>query len=92
MTQSELKQRLYNLVRDYFGNASITWGKVKAVSPNVPQVVLNMGGITRHYMPITRQNNGVNVNGYPSKTTLQVDLYTKGAATGGDPGRRHCGV
>jgi len=86
MTQNELKQTLYNLVAEYFAGASITWGKVKAVSPNVPQVVLSMGGITRRYLPITRNANGVPVNGYPSQTTLQVDLYTKGAATSTEPG------
>ena len=86
MTQNELKRTLYNLVAEYFAGASITWGKVKAVSPNVPQVVLSMGGISRRYLPITRSANGVPVNGYPSQTTLQVDLYTKGAATNNDPG------
>jgi len=86
MTPNELKQTLYNLVAEYFAGATITWGKVKAVSPNVPQVVLNMGGITRPYLPITRNVSGILVNGYPSQTTLQVDLYTKGAATKTDPG------
>ena len=86
MTQNELKQRLYDLVRFYFGGATITWGKVKAVSPNVPQVVLNMGAVVRHYHPITQSVEGVAVNSYPSQTTLQIDLYTKGAPTSTEPG------
>jgi len=86
MTQSELKQKLYDLVGEYFGGATVTWGKVKAVSPNVPQVVLNMGAINRPYQPIKRIAGDVLVNSYPSRTTLQVDLYTKGAPTSTDPG------
>jgi len=79
MTQSELKQKLYDLVREYFGKASVIWGKVKVVSPAPPQIVLNMGAVTRHYLPIVKWADGVIVNGFPSKTTLQIDLYTKGA-------------
>ena len=86
MTQNELKDRLNSLVREYFGGAAVSWGKVKSVSPNVPQVVLNMGPVNRHYLPIIGHVSGVLTNGYPSKTTLQVDLYTKGAATSADPG------
>jgi hypothetical protein len=85
MTQSELKRKLCELVESYFGSATVTWGKTRAVSPNVPQVVLNMGTVTRPYQPITRSVDGVPVNEYPSKTTVQIDLYTKGAPTSGDP-------
>jgi hypothetical protein len=81
-----LKQKLYDLVRDYFGKATVIWGKVKVVSPAAPQIVLNMSGVTRHYSPITKWANGVLVLGYPSKTTLQVDLYTKGAPLQAAPG------
>jgi len=85
VTYKELRQTLYNLVNEYFGTATITWGKVKAVSPNVPQVVLNLEGISRNYQPIRGQVQGVLVNTYPSQTVLQVDLYTKGAPTSSDP-------
>jgi hypothetical protein len=77
---------MYDLVAEYFGGATITWGKVKGVSPNVPQVVLNMGTVTRSYQPITQHVGEVLVQSYPSKTTLQVDLYTKGAPSNTDPG------
>ena len=86
MTQSELKRKLADLVREYFGGAAISWGKVKAVNPHVPQIVLNMGAVTRPYQPIKQKVGGVIVHAYPSRTTLQVDLYTKGAATNTDPG------
>ena len=80
MTQSELKAKVYSLVREYFGGATVTWGMTKGVSPSVPQVVLNMGAINRHYQPLTGQVGGVAMACYPSQTVLQIDLYTKGAA------------
>ena len=86
MMQSELKKKLEALISEYFGGATVTWGKTKGVSPNVPQVVLIMGGISRHYHPINQSVGGVTVNSYPSRTTLQVDLYTKGEATNTAPG------
>ena len=86
MTQNELKQKLYDLVSEYFGSATVMWGKVRVVNPAVPQIVLTMGAVIRHYAPITRWANGVLVNGYPSNTKLQVDLYTKGAPIQTSPG------
>lgn len=84
MTQNELKQLLYELISEYFSGASITWSKVKSVIPGSPQVVLNMGVITRTYRPFRQNVKGVFVDSYPSKTTLQIDLYTKGAAVNTD--------
>jgi len=78
MTQRELKQKLYELVSSYFGGAVVLWGKAGAVNPCSPLVVLNMGDIIRPYQPITRIVKGVPVNSYPSQTTVQIDLYTKG--------------
>ena len=86
MTQSELKQKLYDLVSEYFRSAAVIWGKVKTVNPSVPLIVLNFGAVNRHYLPLTQNVNGVLVNGYPSRTTLQIDLYTKGAAINTSPG------
>jgi len=78
VNHGELKNALLVLVSTFFVGATVSWGKVKAVSSKVPQIVLSMGGINRHYQPITQSVNGVPINVYASKTTLQVDLYTKG--------------
>jgi hypothetical protein len=86
MIQSELKRKLHDLVRAYFGGADIEWGKVKSVNPMEPLITLTMGSIVRTYQPITQVVNGVPINCYPSKTTLQVDLYTKGAKTTNESG------
>lgn len=79
MTQSELKQKLYDLASSYFGGATVVWGRVKLVRPQSPLIALTMGSIIRPYQPITQTVNGVPINCYPSKTTVQVDLFTKGA-------------
>lgn len=81
MTHSELKRLLEKLVSTYFGGTDPVWGMVKSVNPSVPLVVLNLGSIIRHYQPINLNSNGVPVGVYPSKTTLQIDLYTKGRQT-----------
>ena len=85
MTQSELKQKMYDLVTEYFGGATVTWGKVRLVSPGVPQVVLTTLPAVRTYHPVTVTPDGVPVNCWPSKITLQVDLYTKGRSLNDEP-------
>lgn len=84
MTQRELKQNLYELVCTYFGGAKVVWGRGKKVRGGEPMVVLYMGSVERPYQPITKNNCGVPVNCYPSKTTLQIDLYTKGDSLSND--------
>lgn len=85
MTQSELKENLYELVETYFGGANVVWGMTGAVNPNNPMVSLTMGDIIRHYQPIKQNADGVPVYVYPSTTRLQVDLFTKGAKTTDEP-------
>ena len=84
MTQSELKQKMFDLVSEYFGGAVVTWGKVRLVSPGVPQVVLTTLPVVRSYHPVTMNAEGVLVNCWPSKIALQVDLYTKGRSLNSD--------
>ncbi len=79
MNIGELKKKLYELTALYFKGASVVWGSTRTVKPNAPLVVLNIGGITRPYQPVTQTVNGILRDGYPSKTVLQIDLYTKGA-------------
>jgi hypothetical protein len=60
----------------------------RSVNPNVPQISLTMGSITRAYQPIRRTLDGVVVDAYPSQTTLQVDLFTRGRRNDDEPGVR----
>ena len=81
MTYRQLRVALEKLVGSYFGTATIMWGKVKAVAPHTPLILLNLGDINRHYLPINETVNGVPLQVYASTTRLQVDLYTKGLPT-----------
>ncbi|MDR1687275.1 MAG: hypothetical protein LBS21_01525 [Clostridiales bacterium] len=78
MTQRQLKEKLYRLAETYFRGATIVWGKVKKVKPNSPLIVLTAGSVVSTYQSITETAKGIPVTCKPSKTTLQVDLYTKG--------------
>ena len=90
MTQRELKKRLYDLVGEYFADlkeqGNIVWAKSKPVNPNSPMVALTMGPIIRPYRPTRKYVDGIVYDFYPSKTTLKVDLSTKGAPTSTEPG------
>ena len=79
MTHSELKAKICELVKSYFGGATITWSMTGAVRGKAPLVVLDLGDIVRPYQPLRLNKNGIPVDVYPSAVTLQVDLFTKGA-------------
>ena len=81
MTQNTLKDKLHKLVGFYFSEdngVTVVWGKSKAVRAKGAQITLTMLDIIRPYQPINDMINGVPVSYYPSKTTLQVDLFTRG--------------
>ena len=78
MTQTELKQKLYELVSLYFGGATIVWGMTNAVQSKAPLITLRMGNISRPYQPIRQNKDGISADYYPSKTTIQIDLFTSG--------------
>ena len=86
MTHGELKAAIEKLVSSYFGTASVVWGSVRGVKPTSPLIVLNLGAIRRHYLPIRVGVQGVPTDSYASTTTLQVDLYTQGKRVGEIPG------
>lgn len=81
VTQRELKQKLEELVSTYFAGITVVWGKTKAARSLSPLIVLTTGTVSRPYQPIKQMANDVPINYYPSNTTVQVDLYTKGAKT-----------
>ena len=80
MTQGQLKRALFELVTLYFGEdlVEVSWGMTKRVASGAPSVVLSMGDVARSYHPVESIAAGVAVQAYPSATTLQVDLYTRG--------------
>lgn len=86
MTQGELKAKLNELVRTYFAGATVRWGKTKGTAPNAPLVVLRMGTVMRKVHAVAHIADGVPFSSHPSKTTLQVDLFTAGAPRETEPG------
>ena len=89
MTQRELKQKLYDLTGEYFNalkiQGNIVWGMTKPVNPNSPMVALTTGPINRNERRNRLYFDGIVVDRWPSKTMLQVDLFTKGAPTSDAP-------
>ena len=87
--QSELKEKLYDLVATYFATldakGNIVWGKTKPVKPNSPMVSLSLAQVQRPYRPARQYVDGVIRDSYPSSTILRVDLFTKGAPTTDKP-------
>ena len=90
MTQREVKDKLYDLVAEYFAlldeRGNIIWGRSKPVHPGSPMVALDMTNIRRPYRPARRYVDGVPLDSYPSSTILSVDLFTKGAPVSDEPG------
>ena len=90
MTTREVKQKLHDLVAEYFvllkDEGNIVWGKTKPVNPGAPMVALSMTDITGPSLPARRYIDGVPHDSYPSKRMLKVDLFTKGAPTSDEPG------
>ena len=88
MTQSELKEKLYDLVAVYFASldpGNIVWGKTKPLKPNSPMVSLGLAQVQRPYRPARQYVDGVIPDSYPSSTILRIDLFTKGAPTTDKP-------
>ena len=90
MNQREVKQKLYELVAEYFAllkaRGSIVWGKTKPVNPNSPMIALTTSDVVRPSRPNRRYIDGIPHDSYPSKTMLRVNLYTKGAQTSTEEG------
>jgi hypothetical protein len=79
LNQRELKNHLYELVSTYFAGATVIWAQTNTVKPPAALVTLKTGLITRTLYPIMEVRNGVSCGYYPSKTALEINLFTKGA-------------
>jgi len=86
MTEREMKALFLSLVKTYFGKADVIWGRSKIVHPVHPVVCLMAGPLVRNYLPVTLQADGIPINCYPTKVTVQIDLFTKGAMLSDDDG------
>jgi hypothetical protein len=80
VTIDKLKTVLYERIRAYWSGATVVWGATNKVKPAAPLVVLRLGTVIRTVQPVQQLINGIVFSAYPSATTLQVDLFTKGKA------------
>ncbi len=86
MTMREAKEKIYELVCEYFGNATVAWGKTKSVRPGSPLVSITTGNLTRTYHPVKNDIDGIPVFSYASSFPLQLDLFTKGTPVNDEDG------
>ena len=79
MTELEMKRKLYDLIQGYFGgDTTVAWGRSKKVKPLSRLVVLRTIALRRNWHAASETNTGVNIDYYPSTTTIQIDLFSNG--------------
>lgn len=80
MKINELKEILYNIVKEYFAEANVVWGKIGGVKMPDPLVVLTTGAVTRELFPVTDIINGEVMNYFPSSMTLEINYFPEVAS------------
>lgn len=78
MTLNELQEHLIDIASEYFSGTAVIWAQEKAVKPTPALVTLRTGNVSRPLQPITEVIDGVPCGYYPSRVTLEVNLFTKG--------------
>lgn len=79
MNLKDLRENLRLLTEEYFAAANVVYGETNMVKPKKALVTLKTGSVSRTLQPITEVIDGVPVGCYPSRTVLEVNLFTKGA-------------
>ena len=82
MTLQQLKDCLYDVVAKYFAKAEVIWSESNSAKPPLPFVRIKTGSVVPGTFPITDTEGGKLTNFYPSKTVLEVNLYTVGEDLG----------
>lgn len=78
MTLNELQEYLLDIASAYFTGATVVWAQEKVVKPKPALVTLRTGNVSRPLQPITEVIDGVPCGYYPSRVTLEVNVFTKG--------------
>ena len=77
MNLNEVKDVIYEAVSGFFGGASVIWAEQTNTKPPLPYVTLKVSGISKSRVPVVERDD-FNQMYYPSKTTLEINLYTNG--------------
>lgn len=75
MNLEAVKNTLYEITEMFFKGATVIWTEQNNTTPPLPYVTLKVGPVTKTTFPITDDEGN---RYYPCKTTLEVNLYTKG--------------
>lgn len=75
MNLAEVKDRLYELTDSFFKGATVIWSEQINTKPPLPYIALKCGGVGRTSFPV---GDGEGRRVYQSKTTWEVNLFTKG--------------
>lgn len=75
MNMVEAKEKLYDLAEMFFKGATIIWSEQINTKPPLPYITLKCGAVNRAAFPIV---DGEGRRFYQAKTTLEVQLFTKG--------------
>ena len=75
MNLAEVKGRLYELTDSFFQGATVIWSEQINTKPPLPYITLKCSGVSRTSFPV---EDGEGRRVYQSKTTWEVNLFTKG--------------
>lgn len=70
-----MKGRLYELTGSFFQGATVIWSEQVNTKPPLPYITLKCKGVGRTSFPV---DDGEGRRAYQSKTTWEVNLFTKG--------------
>lgn len=79
MRLSRAKELFRALTAQYFAGAEVTFTRQsRAAKPQIPLVTITPGNVRRPLSPTYKQVDGNLVGYYPSRVSMQVDLFTNG--------------
>lgn len=79
MRVSQAKELFCSLTAQYFAGAEVTFTRQSRVAkPQIPLVTITPGNVKRPLAPVYKEVDGVMVGYYPSRISMQVDLFTHG--------------
>lgn len=80
MRVSQAKELFRSLLQEYFAGAEVSFSRQsRAAKGSVPLVIITPGNVHRTRDSVMDLIDGTIVASYPSRISMQVDLFTKGA-------------
>lgn len=86
MNLRTLKEKLYEIVSIYFQGATVIWAEQHIVKPILPLITLKTGPLSLPTFSINDESNDVPTGYYPSRVSLEINLYTVGALVESEEG------